>query len=110
MSPVPSACFPACWERTSGSMRRWHSACGTFSPTLGRWTRSCSILPSSGVLTIETANVECGAQLTLDLADVPYVRLSLSDTGQGMDEETQRHIFEPFFTTKEVGHGTGLGL
>ncbi len=67
-------------------------------------------MPSGGVLTIETANVECGARFTMDLADGEYVRLSLSDNGQGMDEETQRHIFEPFFTTKEVGHGTGLGL
>jgi PAS domain S-box-containing protein len=67
-------------------------------------------MPSGGFLTIETANVECGARLTMDLADGEYVRLSLSDNGQGMDEETQRHIFEPFFTTKEIGHGTGLGL
>jgi hypothetical protein len=67
-------------------------------------------MPSGGVLTIATANVASGARLTPDLADGEYVRLSLSDNGQGMDEETQHHIFEPFFTTKEVGHGTGLGL
>jgi two-component system cell cycle sensor histidine kinase/response regulator CckA len=44
------------------------------------------------------------------VADAPFVRLSVCDTGCGIDEPTQRRIFEPFFTTKAVGEGTGLGL
>ena len=39
-----------------------------------------------------------------------YARIKVSDTGHGMDEETQRRIFEPFFTTKKTGDGTGMGL
>jgi CheY-like chemotaxis protein len=39
-----------------------------------------------------------------------HIRITIADTGVGMDEETARHLFEPFFTTKEVGQGTGMGL
>ena len=70
-------------------------------------------MPNGGTLTIETAQVEL-AKSPLYRVDPlppgPYVKLSVGDTGSGMDRETQAHIFEPFFTTKEEGKGSGLGL
>jgi CheY-like chemotaxis protein len=70
-------------------------------------------MPEGGRITIETKNADVDEQLAaqyLSMKPGRYVRIDVSDTGTGMDEETLSHIFEPFFTTKEPGKGTGLGL
>src|SRR5207245_4951348 len=70
-------------------------------------------MPQGGKLMIETRNVtveEDELQRSTPMVPGDYILLTISDTGVGMDAETQAHIFEPFFTTKAHGKGTGLGL
>ena len=70
-------------------------------------------MPHGGRLSIETDSVcldEQYCRLHASARAVPYVRLTVTDTGTGMDPQTVEHIFEPFFTTKDPGLGTGLGL
>ncbi len=70
-------------------------------------------MDNGGTLLIETKNVyldEEYCESHLGASPGNYVRLTISDSGIGMDEETRKHIFDPFFSTKEIGKGTGLGL
>ena len=68
-------------------------------------------MPNGGTLHIQTKNVEkSNSQSGPGASPSRFVLLEVTDTGTGMDQQTQAHIFEPFFTTKAVGKGTGLGL
>lgn len=76
-------------------------------------TNARDSMPQGGTFTISTERVLLDANAaTANALTAPgkYALISISDTGQGMDEYTRQRIFEPFFTTKEVGKGTGLGL
>ncbi len=68
---------------------------------------------TGGILTVELQNVDLHIKETAQYPDLnpgPYVRLSISDTGHGMDAATMDRIFDPYFTTKELDKGTGMGL
>jgi len=79
---------------------------------LNLYLNAWQAMPAGGNLSLETKNILVGEDYAKPYSITPgrHVRISVSDTGAGMDEKTKGRIFEPFFTTKELGRGTGLGL
>jgi len=79
---------------------------------LNIYVNAWQAMPGGGDLRIETGNIHVDDTFIRPYHVEPgeYVKLSIIDTGVGMDKETQQRIFDPFFTTKDMGRGTGLGL
>ncbi|MBW1995286.1 MAG: PAS domain S-box protein [Deltaproteobacteria bacterium] len=76
------------------------------------YVNASQAMPNGGLLSVASENLELERKAAepLELVAGSYVKISVTDTGVGMDEITRRRIFEPFFTTQQMGRGSGLGL
>ncbi len=102
-----------CHETPAACRQVWADPTQIHQLILNLCTNAIQAMRERGVLQIAVSEIQIGeddgdGELHLDHGI--YERLSVSDTGCGMDQETMKKIFDPFFTTKEVGAGTGLGL
>jgi signal transduction histidine kinase/ActR/RegA family two-component response regulator len=79
---------------------------------LNLFVNAWQAMPGGGNIHIETENVRVGRKMSKQsgMKAGKYIKVSITDSGEGMDKATRERIFEPFFTTKQMGRGTGLGL
>jgi len=79
---------------------------------LNLYVNAWQAMPGGGNLYLQTENISLSREdaTHFGIKQGSYVKISITDTGIGMDKDTQARIFDPFFTTKEIGRGTGLGL